>query len=642
MLVGEARRKAPWKRFDVGTDRIVCRFFYQRKKLPYYQWKSRDHLLLLPLDERQNSWSFLDIIEIMEHWSDSLRLERMHSSVNIKERRHVWKLMEKIDGNDTVIGRLVSDDWFRTWTFELRIFSESLIVEDNYHNGWHFIKTAYPGVEHSKCCATFMSYCVPLLSPEMAQTHGHLLKGRYDCHGLIEVLKKFGGQSEVWWVGPKLQGFVHIFPWATSVVQNATWFSLDASFKCLKPWTFFVPVFTVCNTSIPIGISVYTGETQELYTNFFNSLSDANMEKIREMTCCSDEGRAIQGALEYAGVKQVLCHRHIIENLGSHGMLGVLGRILLKSQSEEEFERNLNFTNAIVEEMIRSGRVINLEKYGKLTSQELVGGRWVPAEDQSYREKVGLWCRGHVANTTNLHESMHLSLWKRVRPNGTRVRFCHALDLMLQYEEECKTKMHKKAMRNIDNAFRKVKRIKLSEYCDACSCENAREMSRRWEADVPWPCCHVDPEKREKMLEAFKQNVMQKIDAFTQKLKDETPQFRLREHQLAQMVYGEPPRKKQRPPRSKTQTEEKVCPYLDEHEKLAFTFAQTMCPGLPEDCIRSVHAVSLVCHTTIQENKQMNKPALFIKCYEAVVTRLRRSRQQLRITRASNIQVPRE
>ena len=128
---------------------------------------------------------------------------------------------------------------------------------------------------------------------------------------------------------------------------------------------------------------------------------------------------------------------------------------------------------------------------------------------------------------------------------------------------------------------------------------------------------------------------------FTQKLKDETPQFRLREHQLAQMVYGEPPRKKQRPPRSKTQTEEKVCPYLDEHEKLAFTFAQTMCPGLPEDCIRSVHAVSLVCHTTIQENKQMNKPALFIKCYESVVTRLRRPRQELRMTRA-NLQVPRE
>ena len=117
-----------------------------------------------------------------------------------------------------------------------------------------------------------------------------------------------------------------------------------------------------------------------------------------------------------------------------------------------------------------------------------------------------------------------------------------------------------KAMRNLDDAFSKVKKVKPSEYCDDCACENSREMRRRWEADVPWPCCYVAPKKREKMLDAFKKNVMEKIDAFTKTIKDGPLQFRLRQHQMAQMVYYERRSKKDLPPRSKTQPEEKVCP----------------------------------------------------------------------------------
>ena len=129
--------------------------------------------------------------------------------------------------------------------------------------------------------------------------------------------------------------------------------------------------------------------------NFFNCLSEDSLGKVRSMICCSDEDRAIKGALERVGVRQVLCHRHILENLGSHGMLSVVGRILLRSQSKEEFRSNLVFTNKIVEELLRSGRVINIEKYGKLTDQDLVGGRWVRAKDGSFRKKVGLPCPEH-------------------------------------------------------------------------------------------------------------------------------------------------------------------------------------------------------------------------------------------------------
>lgn len=46
------------------------------------------------------------------------------------------------------------EDWFHTWKFELRVFSESLIVEDDYDNVWQFIKTADPGMNHSKFCET--------------------------------------------------------------------------------------------------------------------------------------------------------------------------------------------------------------------------------------------------------------------------------------------------------------------------------------------------------------------------------------------------------------------------------------------------------------------------------------------------------
>ena len=160
----------------------------------------------------------------------------------------------------------------------------------------------------------------------------------------------------------------------------------------------------------------------ELFSLFCDLFPESSLEPLTRLTCITDEGSSLQSFLNGRRIRQVLCHRHLIQSFGSSGMPGALARAILKSSNQESFSRRIQYTNDVMAAE-QDGRTFDkIDKSRSITCQVRVSERLIE-EKQSYVEKWPLWSGGSVANTTSHGESFHRSLNHAVCPNGKKLGF---------------------------------------------------------------------------------------------------------------------------------------------------------------------------------------------------------------------------
>ena len=143
-----------------------------------------------------------------------------------------------------------------------------------------------------------------------------------------------------------LFSLTYIFPWAIALLRNNfSCFMTDATFKAMKPYILTILNIIVCNESLPIGISVAPTETSSEYQRLWDHLlsiarslhCDPKIFSSHPFVC--DQGSGLKKFLEDNNLQIKYCHRHLIENFGSSSLIGNYVSRILRTSSQEDFEK---------------------------------------------------------------------------------------------------------------------------------------------------------------------------------------------------------------------------------------------------------------------------------------------------------------
>ena len=553
----------------------------------------------------------------------SARLVKNHTERG--KERHRWKLIE----NGQQIGYIESKD-LESFEFHLTHFISSLFEHSKSQNKTIHVLFADALKRSSPVQKEIKKYCVRFMPKTQLVQHLILARSakKFEPQSIVQVLATCDGLKTVH-VGDdgRLLSACWVASWAPSAIKKASYFSLDASFYALRPYVYCVPHVIHCNTSIPIGISVATSETAELYEQFFELLPAESAERLRQKICITDEGVAVGSFLSSHSIRQVLCHRHLIQSFGASGLLGALVRLILKSSSSESFDKRKDYAKNVILEVEKRGKKIEkLNKYwtfiGESHSEEAKLGE----DKENYVWKWALWCRASVTNTTNHVESFHRTINMAVRPHGKKVGFVKALHIIIEQIKKKREQWMRFAERNLQEAFTKLEKKGRCGDNQACECSFVRELSRRWDVKERFPCAHINADLWKDMFIKFKEAVLEKIQKVEKKLvttlnsdiivssSRERPQFEVKRIPIPT------------PERKNHQIGKRELQILTTEEKLPVKIASQIYPSFRSRLAFEV--VSQICRTVTGNGEGKSVAALFVDCYDAVASRYAISRKR--------------
>ena len=320
---------------------------YNRKSLPIGDRKYRGSVAVNPYNSSftDKQWSLSALLSFTAMLPDTLSSILVHNHSTKGREKYKWRLADK-----EIVGYIESTD---LETFEIHVthFTPSLFSHCEYQGHGIHVLQANAMKRSSPVAKTIKKYCVQFMPKTQLVQHLSLTKyaKKLEPQSIIQLLATCDGAKAVHFGdNDSLLSACWVAPWAPSAISNASYFSLDASFYALRPYVYCVPHVIHCNTSIPIGISVATSETAALYEQFFNILPAESREKLRQKICITDEGSAVGSFLSSHGIRQVLCHRHLIQSFGASGLLGALVRWILKSSSPDSFEKRKDYARNVI------------------------------------------------------------------------------------------------------------------------------------------------------------------------------------------------------------------------------------------------------------------------------------------------------
>jgi hypothetical protein len=145
-----------------------------------------------------------------------------------------------------------------------------------------------------------------------------------------------------------LYSFSCVFPWCVDLLDEGENCAMtDTTFKILKPYTLSILTLIFANESIPIALSVSPTEDASSYIQIYEhviailceALPGTNPEDniFTRLPLVSDMGKAIQKLVREKHLCWLICHRHLIESVGSNSFVGDCVRRLLRCCSEDEY-----------------------------------------------------------------------------------------------------------------------------------------------------------------------------------------------------------------------------------------------------------------------------------------------------------------
>lgn len=621
------RKDAMPDRPEIFKDaQVVAYTKYGRVAFNFGEKISRRRLVLHPYTgasvQEGNNWTIERALRFVAMWPDEISAARVKSKVQLDKRKHKWNLFER----GIKFGEISCDSNFESFAIALRYAQASLLGNSFYHDSIHFLKmnTMKEKSTVSKQLRKYLTRYAPnsLLSlGNLKVPHITMSVG-----SVVDVLESYRGSKVVTFGrDDELVSLCWVAPWATSFIDKMSYFMIDASFFALRPYVYCVPHGVCCNTSIPLGLSVYGSEKVELYQLFLDCLPQHSRDTLVKKVCITDDGTAIRSFLEAHKIRQVLCHRHLIESFGTNGIGGSIIRIILKSADEQDFVKKRNYCNEIILEFEKAGNTFQkLAKYLQLTCQTRdTDGSFVDLDKRDYLQKWALWLRDSVTSTTNHQESFHRTINAAVRSRTRKFGFIRSLHTLLSKACEKRAKWQSYAGRNLDEAFRKVQQAKTEGTETQCSCRGSLETARRWEIEaIPFPCVHVRSNIRNQMFRSFKEAVVERLASVDAGIEDSLEnKITVVKNETLCPVHEPIPLSRLSLDKKDDTISKKEAKILNQNEKRAIKIGNEIFPSLSVRLHRE--SVISVCRTVIEENSTESAASQFVKCYIEIGRRLK-------------------
>ena len=241
-----------------------------------------------------------------------------------------------------------------------------------------------------------------------------------------------------------------------SIIAQADFIEIDASFEVFSPYVFSIPTAIISNESFPLGFSIGPTENIELYENFYNLVHDIDVEtfeKLVKLPVLSDEGTALQAFCKKFEITQFFCFRHIIEKFGANSQIAVIVRKLLFIEDKLEFYHYWNSYIQMITGIFLDSNTDNQNRFKKLFNTQYDSKTGILTSPNF--DNQALWTRGpmHIATSTNHVESGHQKLNCKTR----HVRkFMKKIQILLEYICNRKQKASKRP--NLKKLIQKISR----------------------------------------------------------------------------------------------------------------------------------------------------------------------------------------
>ena len=228
-----------------------------------------------------------------------------------------------------------------------------------------------------------------------------------------------------------LYSFSCVFPWSVDLLdEGANCAMTDATFKIMKPYTLSILSLIFANESIPIAFSVSPTEEASSYLQIYQHVVEILCEQIpatnpednvlTQLPLVSDMGKAIQKLAREKRLCWLICHRHLIESVGSNSFVGDCVRRLLRCCSEDEYFQ----TRAVIANEIDALFPKNDDGCQGTPPhfRVLLMMMEIIAPDETHsRERWARWLRFGCPTTSNALESVHGHLNAHVQPRQSFV-----------------------------------------------------------------------------------------------------------------------------------------------------------------------------------------------------------------------------
>jgi hypothetical protein len=194
---------------------------------------------------------------------------------------------------------------------------------------------------------------------------------------------------------------------APAAFDAASYIQLDCSFKPSYPYCYCTPQAIINNEAIPLGFIMTPTERKATFAWFYQDLELMHGGTLPPKPILTDRGLGLI-AFGLQIMAHFFCHRHLIENFGARGLLGILVTRVLRLPSEDAFRAALQ---EVVDEadLLFSNERITEKDYDAFI--EFLGGR----DGSEYRH--GRWLRNEfgVATCSNHAERFHRTVNKRTK-----------------------------------------------------------------------------------------------------------------------------------------------------------------------------------------------------------------------------------
>ena len=299
----------------------------------------------------------------------------------------------------------------------------------------------------------------------------------------------------------ELQLFAWVPPWALSGFTRCNHLQIDASFKGAKPYTYYMPQAIIANRGLACGLVVAPTEKDELFAAYHRLLRFDELG-IPHPPVLADLGGAIRRFATSDGLNLYMCHRHLLEAIGSSSSAIKLFQPLLRALTEDEFLAAVpQFVHDIAafanHGIIDNKLVEKFENYlgchFKKDGDMYTGD--ITELNKDAIEKWALYARGGVATCTNQAEAQHRHVNRKTRANTSFITKLHVLIEAVRYSfQTINDRIIHGVQRKQKSLAKKLRqRIEIEnvkvEAREHCACPEHRRNELLYQCDGF--CCHT-------------------------------------------------------------------------------------------------------------------------------------------------------
>ena len=221
----------------------------------------------------------------------------------------------------------------------------------------------------------------------------------------------------------ELQLFAWVPPWALNGFARCNHLQVDASFKGAKPYAYYIPQAIIANRGLACGLVIAPTEKDELFLSYHRLLRFHELG-LPHPPVLADLGGAIHSFAEQEGLQLYMCHRHLLEAIGSSSHAISLFQPLLRALTEDEFLAAVPQFACDLAAFVNHGLIDQklIEKFENYLGCHFKknGSKYTGDIDDISKEAIQLWAlfaREGVATCSNQAEALHKHVNRKTREN---------------------------------------------------------------------------------------------------------------------------------------------------------------------------------------------------------------------------------